>query len=129
MGAKNFGDLPRSNHWAATQAAMSRDENLMFLSDPRRFGDLVRTEDPEKRIAGLCENVNGQSYGNGIFATGRPDLQRRAAEVFATLGPGFLRSRTTSPTTSDGPQTAPPAAGKAQPAKDDNRGGTAGTSR
>jgi hypothetical protein len=30
----------------------------MFTSDPRRFGDLVRTDDPAKRIGGLCGNVD-----------------------------------------------------------------------
>jgi hypothetical protein len=35
---------------------------------------------------------------------------------------GFLRSKKTSPATTDGDPDPAPASGKAQPAKDDNRG-------
>jgi hypothetical protein len=56
MGAKNFGDLRQSNLGATTQTAMSDGGDLMFTSDPRRFSDLVRTDDPAKRISGLCGN-------------------------------------------------------------------------
>lgn len=37
---------------------------------------------------------------------------------------GFLKSKKISPDTSDGRPTERPASGEAQPAKDDNRGGT-----